>query len=635
MSLLNAKGLTKHYGERAILDGVAFTVDPNARIGLIGRNGAGKSTLIRILAGELDADDGTIERRRNSTIAVVEQAPRLALDRSVADALQTGLEHHNRLTAALEDVTKKMHDAEGEDLDALIEEQAAIGDHLERIGYDVEHKVDAMIDHLKIPPKSRTLGSLSLGEQRRVALAIGLLTAPDFLVLDEPTNHLDVETIVWLQNTLAKYAGALLLVTHDRYFLDEVATRIVELDRGALHAYDGNYTEYLVLKAEREAMESRIAEKRIRAIEEELKWVRASAPARTTKQKARLDRFDALVENRPKAAMGEVTFSLPHPPRLGKIILELEGLTKGYDGRTLIDRLSLKLKPKDRIGILGPNGAGKSTLLKMILGEVEPDAGTIRPGLNTKVVYADQARADLDPDRTVLEEVAGDNDKVFVGDRAVQVQSFLDGLLFDGALQRTKVGALSGGEKSRVSLAKSLRETGNLLILDEPTNDLDLATLRVLEDALVEYPGCSLIVSHDRYFLDRVTTAILAFEGDGRVTLYEGRYSTYLSLKPEEPVAEEPPKAAPPPPPPPPKPKKARTRRTHPEQREFEAMEDKILEAESEVEALEAKLADPDAIKALGAQVGEAIAELEAKKSAVEQLYARWSALSELEPYGG
>lgn len=631
MTLLSARDLTKHYGERAILDGVSLTIEPRARIGLIGRNGAGKTTLVRILTGEVDPEDGVLERRRHMTASVVEQTPQLAPTMSVEDALATGLERHNVIQAELARVEAEMKTARGDALDELVHEQASLGERLERIGYDVDHRIDAMIDALKIPERQRTLATLSLGEQRRVALAIGLLTAPDLLILDEPTNHLDITTINWLQSTLTAYAGALLFITHDRYFLDEVATQIIELDRGTLHSYAGNYTEYLVAKAEREATEARIANKRNRAIEEELKWVRASAPARTTKQKARLDRFDELVADRPTLASGEVTFRLPHPPRLGKTILELHDISKAYD-RTLIEKLSLKLKAKDRIGIIGENGAGKSTLLKIILGQVEPDSGTVEKGVNTKLVYADQARADLDDSNTVLEEVAGDSDKVWVGDQPVQVQSFLDSLLFDASLQRTKVGALSGGERSRVSLAKSLRDAGNLLILDEPTNDLDLATLRVLEDALVDYPGCALIVSHDRYFLDRVTTAILAFEGDGRVTLYEGRYSTYLSLRPEPTTSATPKK---------PKketreaPKREKTRRTFPEQKEFDGMEEAILKAEGDVEALEALVSDPEQIRKLGKGIETKLAQLDRMRSGVEALYARWSELSELEPYGG
>lgn len=636
MSLLSAHDLVKHHGGRAILGGVSITLESGDRVGLLGRNGAGKTTLVRILTGRQDAESGEILKKRGLTVYAVDQVPDFDPSHTVGEAVMAGLSRHSQALQALQAVEAKMHEATEAELDALVIEQAERGAELERLGgYNVTHKADAVLDALRAPPKDRRLGNCSVGEQRRVALAVGLLSQPDVLVLDEPTNHLDVETIEWLQTNLQSYPGAILLVTHDRYFLDEVATKIAELDRGTLRTYSGNYTEYMVRKAEREAMEARTDHNRLRAIENELTWVRASAPARTTKQKARLKKFDEMVADRPVQGPGQVSFRLPHPPRIGKTILELRGVSKAYGPRTLFEDLKLLLKKGDRIGIIGENGAGKTTLIKTITGDVVPDSGEIVRGKNTEIVYADQGRADLHDDNTVIKEVAGDSDKVFIGDQAMQVQSFLDQLLFDSALQRTKVGALSGGERSRVSLAKALRVAANLLILDEPTNDLDLATLRVLEDALVAYPGCALIVSHDRYFLDRVATAILAFEGDGKVVLYEGGHQLYRDrLKARDtpaPVTEAKAKTVRATKP---KAKVSRTRRTFKEQQEFDQMEDRIMEAESKVEALQALTSDPETIRSLGAQMKAKLTELDEARAAVEPLYTRWSQLGELDPYG-
>ncbi len=638
MTLLSARGLNKAYGAKTILAGVDLTLSAGDRVGLIGRNGTGKSTLVRILIDDVEADAGEIIRRRDLTIGSVDQNPDLTGFESVQAALLSGLARHQAVTAELHAVNERMETAEEAALIPLVERQAELSAEIERLGgWNLEHLADAMGDALRVPPKDRSPTSLSLGEQRRVALAMVLLSRPDVLILDEPTNHLDVTTIQWLQDHLTGYPGAILLVTHDRYFLDDVANRIVELDRGHLSAYAGNYTAYIVERAEREAQAARAEERRQSAIRSELKWVRRSAPARTTKQKARLERFDALVAARPAAAEGEAVLHIPHPPRIGKTILEIRGLKKAFGQRTLIDGLDLTLKKGDRIGIVGPNGAGKTTFVRMVLEQEPADAGTVKQGVNTKIVYADQARADLDDSNSVRQEVAGDNDQVFVGERAIPVPTFLDHLLFDDAAQRTPVGALSGGERSRVALAKSLREPGNLLILDEPTNDLDLNTLRVLEDALVRYPGCVLAISHDRYFLDRIATAVLAFEGHGRVVLYEGSYAMFRER--QQRPSEDPPsptKAAAPRPSagPKPSPKKPRTRRTFKQEQAFGRMETDIMEAEAAVMSLQDTVNDPAAIRELGPKMKDKLAELEAAERRVEGLYAEWAVLSELEPYG-
>jgi ATP-binding cassette subfamily F protein uup len=610
-----------------VLDGVSITIEPRDRFGLIGINGVGKSTLIRILIGLEDADGGEIQRRRGLTSRYVEQAPRIDPEATVLNTVKGGLARNLAARTRLERITEEMAGAKEAALASLIEEQSRMAEELDRAGgWNVEHQAEAAMEALGVPDGDRRIGTLSQGEMRRVALCAGLLEAPDLLVLDEPTNHIDVRAIEWLEGKLAEYPHALLLVTHDRYFLDRVATRLGELDRGSLHLYDGNYSEYLVAKAERDVLEARAEHKRQRAIESELHWVRRRAPARTTKQKARLERFDEMVANRPKTVSTDVDFRLPHPPRIGKTILELQGVSKSFGPKKLVHELDLLLAKGDRLGIVGPNGAGKTTLLRMILGEIEPDAGTIIRGQNTLIAYADQRRV-LDESKTVLDEVSGDNDFVHVGEVAVPVHGFLSGLLFDGDSQRTKIGALSGGEKSRVALAKALRVTANLLILDEPTNDLDLPTLRILEDALASYPGCALIVSHDRYFIDRVTTGALVFEGDGRVVRYEGDVSSHLDRDFEVPEKQEP------------KPRQEKPKRAEDkprklsfkEKRELEGMEASILEAEARVAELEREVFDPEIVKKLGRGVAAKMTELEVAKKEVERLYARWSELSAID----
>jgi ABC transport system ATP-binding/permease protein len=624
VSLISARGVSKVYGRRSVLEDVAITIEDRDRVGLIGINGAGKSTLIRILLGLEDPDSGEIQRRRGLTVRYVEQSPKLDPNATVLDAVKRGLEQNLAAQRQLEHLTKQIDETADESmLASLIEAQSSMSDELERAGgWNVEHRAEAAMLALSVPDGSRRIGTLSQGEMRRVALCAGLLSEPDLLVLDEPTNHIDVRAIEWLEQTLVEYRGALLLVTHDRYFLDRVATRHAELDRGSLSLYEGNYSEYLVARAERDALEAKVEHKRRRAIENELQWVRRRAPARTTKQKARLERFDELVAARPKVVSTDADFRLPHPARIGKTILELAGVSKSYGERKLIDRLDLLLAKGDRLAIIGPNGAGKTTLLRMIIDELAPDEGTIIRGQNTMIAYADQRRV-LDEENTVLKEVSGDSDFVHVGELAVPVHGFLSGLLFDGDAQRTKISALSGGEKSRVALAKALRVTANLLILDEPTNDLDLPTLRVLEDALVAYPGCVLVVSHDRYFLDRVSTGALVFEGEGRVVRYEGgaarHFDRDFGAEKPEPVREAKPvraKAA------------APKRLSFKEKRELEGMEPMILAAEEKVGALERELSDPEAAKRLGQKIAGKIAELDAAKREVDRLYARWAELS-------
>ncbi|HRI53086.1 MAG TPA: ABC-F family ATP-binding cassette domain-containing protein, partial [Pseudomonadota bacterium] len=541
-AILTVQNIEKSFGARRVLAGVSFAVHAQDRIGLVGLNGSGKSTLLRLLSGAGDADEqaadgpdsGLLTRRRELHVEYVSQEPRLPADKTVQEALRAGLRAHAAVLAELAELGHEIERTDGEKRDAALAQQAALHERLQNLGgWDVEHEIRGLAAALQLPPLTAVVGTLSIGERRRVALAAALLARPELLLLDEPTNHLDARTVEWLETRLRSQPGALVLVTHDRYFLDRVATRILELDRGHLYAYDGNYHRFLEKQAERLENEASREHERAMFVRRELDWIRRGPQARATKQKARIDRFYEAVADKPglddRPPMDrKLVLRLPTGGRIGKTILELRGLTKSLGGKRLFSALTLLLKPGDRIGIVGGNGVGKTTLLRTLLGELAPDAGEVIIGQNTRIAFLDQGRAELDDERSVLQEVSGDSDSVLLEDGPVHVRTFLRMMLFDDRFADAKVGTLSGGERNRVQLAKLLRRGGNLLVLDEPTNDLDLMTLGVLEQALCEFPGCALIVSHDRWFLDHVATGILAFGGDGQVTFYEGNYSDYL-----------------------------------------------------------------------------------------------------------
>jgi ATP-binding cassette subfamily F protein uup len=643
-AIVTVQHLVKSFGARRILDGVSFAVHDGDRIALVGVNGAGKSTLLRYLAGSAEdavagptgerdpgPESGLITRRRGLSLEYVAQEPRLDPDRSVGDTLQAGLRAHARALAELAAIDATLGALAGAELDAALAAQAALHERIGELGgFDQDHEIRGLAAALDLPARDARIGALSMGERRRVALARALLARPELLALDEPTNHLDAATIAWLEDRLLGRRGALLLVTHDRYFLDRVATRILELDRGAIHAHDGGYREFLVRQAARLDTEAERGRQRGAYIRRELGWIRRRAPARTTKQKARVDRFDAAVAEAAAAVerAGPVALRLVPTTRLGNTVLELLDLTLAIGGRTLIDRLTLRWKPGDRIGVVGKNGAGKTSLIRTVLGELAPAGGEVVVGQNTRFATMDQARAGLRDDRTVLAEVAGDSDAVELADGPVHPRTFLRMLLFDDQFADAKVGVLSGGERNRVQLAKLLRAGGNFLILDEPTNDLDVMTLAVLEEALAEFPGCALIVSHDRWFLDRVATGILAFEDGGAVTFHEGSCSDYLArvaarASPSEPAAA--PREA----------KRAPTRTTAPaarkltfkEQHELAGIEAAIEAAEAEVAALEATLQDPAAYAARAPEIPALVAALDAARGRVDALYTRWQEL--------
>jgi ATP-binding cassette subfamily F protein uup len=644
-AILTVQNLEKSFGLRRVLGGVSFAVHEADPVGLVGVNGSGKSTLLRILVGDAEPDAGLVTRKRGLAVESVGQEPVLDPERSVDATLRDGLRAHAAAVARLAEVERAI---ERDHADALLHEQAELHERIAALGgFDLSHELRGLAAALDLPPMAAPVGQLSIGERRRVAIARALLARPELLALDEPTNHLDAATVAWLEERLLAHRGALLLVTHDRYFLDRVATRILELDRGRLHAYDfastppppgtalraGNYRRVLEKQAER--LETEAARERARAgfVRRELDWIRRGPAARTTKQQARIDRFEAAVAAAPGAGerrAGPATLRLAPSQRLGKTVLELRGLSKSAGGKPLFAGVDLVWKPGDRIGVVGPNGAGKTTLVRTILGQVAPDAGEVVVGQNTRFSYLDQGRAELRDDRTVLEEVAGDSDTVFLADGPVHARTFLRMLLFDDGFADTPVGVLSGGERNRVQLAKMLRAAGNFLVLDEPTNDLDLMTLGVLEEALATFPGCALVVSHDRWFLDRVATGILAFEPGG-VAFYEGSCSDYLARRRSAPPVPVPAPVPVPDPAPTPTPSRPR-RRSFKEQRELESIESLILDAESRVATLEQSLQDPALYASRGAEVPALVASLETARREVERLYHRWQELEALPP---
>ncbi len=654
-AILTVQNVEKSFGARRVLAGVSFAVQAQDRIALVGLNGSGKSTLMRLIAQvghEADApgesavpsaegpDAGLITRRRRPVLHVeyVPQEPRLPPSSSVQEVMRAGLRQHAALLAELHELGEQIEGSEGQARDAALLRQAALHERLKDLGgWDIEHQIRGLAAALQLPPPDARIETLSIGERRRIALAAALLAQPELLLLDEPTNHLDARTVEWLETRLRAQTGALILVTHDRYFLDRIATRIFELDRGRLYAYEGNYQRFLEKQAERLDNESQREHERAAFVRREIDWIRRGPAARTTKQKARIDRFNDAVDARPKSddrppLDRRLVLQLPTGGRLGKTILELRGLGKSLGGKNLFSDLTLLLKPGDRIGIVGGNGVGKTTLVRTLLGEIPPDTGEVRVGQNTRIAFLDQGRAELNDQNSVLEEVAGDSDTVFLEDGSVHVRSFLRMMLFDDRFADAKVGTLSGGERNRVQLAKLLRRGGNLLILDEPTNDLDLMTLGVLEEALCAFPGCALVVSHDRWFLDHVATGILAFSGNGVVNFYEGNYSDCIErLRAEEAKSAakttlEPPRT-----------NKAAVKKNPPvrrltfdEQRELAAIEDKISAAEAAVQTLQEQLNDPGLYKDRAALVPAMVSELDKARQLVERLYQRWQELEDI-----
>ncbi len=512
---------------KKILDNIYLSFYYGAKIGVLGLNGAGKSTLLRIIAGLDDKHDGEIQKQPGLSIGMLEQEPDLGdPSRTVKEVVEEGMAESVGLLKRFEELSAGFAEPDA-DFDALIAEQGKVQEEIDRLGaWDVDARLQQAMDALHCPPADAPIGPLSGGEKRRVALVRLLLQAPDVLLLDEPTNHLDAASVAWLEQHLAQYPGTVIAVTHDRYFLDNVAGWILELDRGKGLPFQGNYTSWLEQKEARLKQEEREASKRQKTIHQELEWVRQNAKGQRTKSKARIARYEELQAGLSEERREELEIYIPPGPRLGDIVVQAEGVGKGYDGRTLVEDLTFDLPPGGIVGVVGPNGAGKTTLFRMITGQEAPDAGSFRVGDTVQIGYVNQER-DLDPDKTVWQVISGGSDFIQLGNREVNSRAYVGRFNFGGADQQKKVGTLSGGERGRLQLAVTLKEGANVLLLDEPTNDLDVNTLRALEEALLAFGGCAVVISHDRWFLNRVATHILAFEGDGHVFFYPGNYDEY------------------------------------------------------------------------------------------------------------
>jgi ATP-binding cassette ChvD family protein len=515
--------------DRVILDGLTLAFLPGAKIGVLGSNGAGKSSLLRIMAGLDDDILGEARPAAGLRVGFLPQEPQLDPEKDVKGNVEDGVAEVRDLLQRFEDVSAKFAEPmEDDEMNALLEEQGALQDKIDAVNaWELDRTLEVAMDALRLPPGDADVATLSGGERRRVALCRLLLEKPDMLLLDEPTNHLDAESVAWLERFLSEYAGTVVAVTHDRYFLDNVAGWILELDRGRGIPYEGNYTGWLEQKRARLGVEEKQASARGRTLERELDWIRMSPRARQSKSKARIRDFEALRTEEEQRLPESVEIVIPPGPRLGDQVVQAEGLRKGFDDRLLIDDLSFSLPPGGIVGVIGGNGAGKTTLFRMIVGEEKPDGGSLTLGETVKLAYVDQSRDALDAGKNVWQVISDEVERIQVGKREINSRAYVGQFGFRGADQQKLVGNLSGGERNRVHLAKLLRSSGNVLLLDEPTNDLDVDTLRALEEALLGFAGCAVVISHDRWFLDRIATHILAFEGDSHVEWFEGNYAEY------------------------------------------------------------------------------------------------------------
>jgi len=638
MALLTLTGVHKTYdANRPLLCDVSFVVRDEERIGLVGPNGSGKSTLLAILAGSVLPDRGERVVQRGLRIGLLEQEPRFDARESVRAVVHAGLTGREGLLRRLDAVHGELA-APGlapDDLERALRRQARLELELEAAGgHDVEHLVEATIHGVGLRDPDALCGTLSGGEARRTALARLLVSAPDLLLLDEPTNHLDAFVVAWLEARLEALRVPLVLVTHDRYLLERVVDRIVEIDRSSVFEYDGGYSRYVELRAARLEEEHGAERSRLNLLRRETEWMRRGPPARTGKAKARIQRFDALEAAQPAALSSELELEIPAGPRLGARVVRLSGVSHRYGEQQVLPRLDLELQPGMRLGVVGPNGAGKSTLLGILLGRLSPTTGEVRTGETVRFSVVDQQRSELDPERTVVEEVAGEGDHVFVDGRPIHVAGFLERFLFPGARKNVLVRSLSGGERGRVLLAKLLLTGGNVLVLDEPTNDLDLSTLRALEEALLAFPGTVVVVSHDRWFLDRVVTHVLHLDGQGGALLFTGDLSSLLDRIAEEEAQREasempavraahvsmPPAAS------------SRPKPLAPwERRELEELTTRIATLEGELAGVDARLADPGLYSGDRSSMRATQEERARASAALDEALARWERLAERE----
>ncbi len=520
----------KFYGpEKHVLKNISLSFIPGAKIGVLGANGSGKSTLLKIMAGIEETSSGDVKLAPGATVGYLSQEPDLDESKDVRGNVEDGLAELRDMLKRFEELSMKFAEPMSDDeMTALLEEQGRVQDQIDKAdAWDMDRRLDIAMDALRLPPGDAEVSKLSGGERRRVALCRLLLSSPDLLLLDEPTNHLDAESVAWLERFLHDYAGCVIAVTHDRYFLDNVAGWILELDRGQGLPFEGNYSSWLVQKQARLKIEEKQDTARQRSLARELEWVQASPKARQAKSKARVDAYEKMLAEEQNVKLDSVEIHIPAGPRLGDVVVKAEHLQKAFGDKLLIEDLNFSLPPGGIVGIIGPNGAGKTTLFRMIAGEESVDSGTLTIGETVQLAYVDQSRASLDPEKNVWEEISGGLDLINVGKREINSRAYTASFNFKGADQQKAVGKLSGGERNRVHLAKLLKSGGNLLLLDEPTNDLDVDTLRALEVALNDFAGCAVVITHDRWFLDRVATHILAFEGDSQVTWFEGSYAEY------------------------------------------------------------------------------------------------------------
>ncbi len=614
-----AEELSLSIGRQTLYDNTEFSISSGERVGLVGRNGSGKSTLFRLITGEELPGGGSITRARELRVALLPQEFRLDGNRSIAENVAEGLAWFRELQHKFE--TLSVNSPEH----AAIDHQLMLHD-----GWNLDNKLDLVLEKLGLTDRDRLCGTLSGGEQRRVALARAIVAEPDLLLLDEPTNHLDVGTVEWIENFLADYRGSCLFITHDRCFLDRISTRIVELSHGKFYSYQGSYADFLAAKAERETREDIAEEKRRSFLRSEIEWVRRSPKARLKRNLGRMKRFDEIAARSGPIRDSDMELLIPAASRLGNKTVELKNVSLSFGSRKIIDDFSFEFEPGSRIGLVGPNGIGKSTLLKIITGSLIPDRGEAVAAPTVEFNYIDQSRLVLDPEKSVLEEIGEGVENVQLGTEKISVWGYLKRFLFEDERINTKIKYLSGGERARLTLAKILKQGGNFLILDEPTNDLDLSSLRLLEEALLSYSGCLLVVSHDRYFLNRVCTGILTFDPGGKIVYTPGDYDYSLEKRRERRAAAEPapvrettkPSAAPAPAP-------ARTPRklSFKENRELEGMEEAVTAAEEKIAEIEACFGDPDFFEKYGSRSAELQRELDAARAEAARLYQRWEEL--------